>query len=90
METTTATTIDDDSDDKGNTDSDGDDCDGNNGIDDYFSHNILHYYNMVPYGNIVIYCNIVWYTTYYLLKYIYNKSACGGFLSSWKSVARGA
>jgi hypothetical protein len=47
METTTATTIDDDSDDKGDTDGDGDDGDGNNGNDDYFSHNILHYYNMV-------------------------------------------
>jgi hypothetical protein len=47
METTTATTIDDDSDDEGDTDGDGDDGDGNNGNDDYFSHNILHYYNMV-------------------------------------------
>ena len=47
MEMTTATMIDDDSNDEGDTDGDGDDGDGNNGNDDYFSHNILHYYNMV-------------------------------------------
>jgi hypothetical protein len=47
MVATTATTIDDDSDDKGDTDGDGDDGDGNNGNNDYFSHNILHYYNML-------------------------------------------
>ena len=35
------------SDDEGDTDGDGDDGDGNNGNDDYFSHNILHYYNML-------------------------------------------
>jgi hypothetical protein len=31
---------------EGDTDGDGDDGDGNNGNDDYFSHNILHYYNI--------------------------------------------
>ena len=46
MEMTTATMIDDDSNDEGDTDGDGDDGDGNNGNDDYFSHNILHYYNI--------------------------------------------
>jgi len=50
METTTATMIDDDSDDEGDTDGDGDDGDGNNGNDDYFSHNILHYYNILWYN----------------------------------------
>ncbi len=47
MKTTTVTTINNESDDVRDTDGDGDDGDGNNGNDDYFSHNILHYYNMV-------------------------------------------
>jgi len=46
METTTATMINDDSDDECDTDGEGDDGDGNNGNDDYFSHIILHYYNI--------------------------------------------
>ncbi len=46
METTTATMINDDCDEEGDTDGDGDDGDGNNCNDDYFSHNILHYYNI--------------------------------------------
>jgi len=47
METTTGTMIDDDSNDEGDADGDGDDDDSNNGNDDYFSHNILHYYNIL-------------------------------------------
>ncbi len=46
MEMTTTTIIDDDSDDEGDTDGNGNDGDGHNGNDDYFSHNILHYYNI--------------------------------------------
>jgi hypothetical protein len=82
METTTATMIDDDSDDEGDTDGDGDDGDGNNGNDDYFSHNILHYYNNMVH-RLLYYC-------IYLLNTLTTISACGGFLSSRKSVARGA
>ncbi len=69
METTTGTMIDDDSNDEGDADGDGDDDDSNNGNDDYFSHNILHYYNILY---IWQYCNIAWYTTYLSVKYTYN------------------
>jgi hypothetical protein len=58
METTTATMIDDDSDNEGDTDGNRDDGDGNNGNDDYFSHNILHYYNMVHMVIVLLYLSI--------------------------------
>ena len=42
------------------------------------------------YGTVLQYGTIVWYITYSLLKYTYILSACGEFLFSRKSVARGA
>jgi hypothetical protein len=42
------------------------------------------------YGTVLQYGNIVWYITCSLLKYTYILSACGEFLFSQKSIARGA